>query len=336
MRLHVLAVVAVCLLSLSALAQDAAKPASPQAYLESALAALESKHVNRASVDWPRLRAEAAAMARSAKAPADTYPAIDHVIDALHEKHTLLYAAPRRDPKPASGPAEAQPKPAARVPEPTGELLEGRIGYLRIPAFPYAADHPDADLFVAMSRRILRSHDRADVCGWIIDLRGNTGGNVWPMLDGVLPLLAPRVGDDGRYFSFDVDGKVKPVTLADGRLVGQDVPERPAYALWPLRHAAAPIAILIDGDTASSGETVGIAFKGLRDVRFFGETSANYVTVNNPVRLSDGAVIQMTVGYTVRRDGRRQSGPLVPDEPAGREQARDAALRWLPQACGAG
>lgn len=310
-----------------ATAQDSPRERQATAYLETALAALETQHINRASVDWPILRAQAHALARGATTPAETHAAIEHVIAVLGEKHTVLHPAPDRSPARPEAPGSAAPAPF-RMPEPSGELIDGRIGYLRLPTFGAPVDHPDADLFVAMTRRILLNHDRAGVCGWIVDLRGNTGGNVWPMVDGLLPLLAPRI-PAGPYWSFDIDGAVTPVTMADGRMVGEGVPERPVYGLRLAGHADAPIAILIDGETASSAEVVAGVFHGLPDVRYFGATTADYVTVNNPVQLPDGASIQMTIGYTVRRDGTRQTGPFVPDEPTPGALAREAAVRWL-------
>jgi hypothetical protein len=303
---------------------------NPASYLDAALDELEAKHINRGKVDWPALRRKAREMAKQAKSPADTYAAIDYVIDALGEKHTLLYAAPKpKQPDASAGTAARAPY---KMPEPVGELIDGIIGYLRIPQFGAAPDHPDADLFVAMSRRILLKHDRDGVCGWIVDLRGNGGGNVWPMVDGLVPLLAPRVGT-APYWFFDIDGKITPVVLKDGRLIGDGVPERPAFETRTVKSKDAPIAILIDGDTASSAETIAVAFHGLPGVRFFGEPSANRVTVNNPVRLSDGAIIQMTVGYMVRRDGTRQQGSIQPDEVTEGALAREAAIRWLSQTC---
>ena len=304
---------------------------SPAAYLETALDELQAKHVNRGNVDWPALRRKAREMAKQAKSPADTYAAIDSVIDALGEKHTLLYAAPKPKPKPDAGARTATVAPF-KMPEPAGELIDGKVGYLRIPQFGAAPDHPDADLFVAMSRRILLKHDRDGACGWIVDLRGNGGGNVWPMVDGLVPLLAPRVGT-APYWFFDIDGKVTPVVARNGRLTGDGVPERPAFETRTVTSKDAPIAILIDGETARSAETNPVAFHGLPRERYFGEPSANLVTVNNPVRLADGAVIQMTVGYLVGRDGKRQQGPIEPDERTEGASAREAAMRWISPMC---
>jgi carboxyl-terminal processing protease len=268
-------------------AQQAGDALSPKAYLEAALSEFETKHINRAKTDWPKLKAEARKRAAKAASPADTYPAIEYVIAALGEKHTLFYPArpPKHKAAPTTSPAPA-PAPF-RMPEPKGELIGGRVGYIGIPQFGAPADHPDFDLFVAMSRRILLNHDWEGVCGWIVDVRGNGGGNIWAMGDGLVPLLAPLVGK-GPYMSFDIDGKVSPVVLKQGRLVGEGTPERLIFETRMAKNATAPIAVMIDKDTASSGEGVANLFEGLPNVRHFGETTADYVTVNNPSRLADG------------------------------------------------
>lgn len=304
-------------------------PLNAKAYLEHALTELETKHVNRGKVDWKELKKEARSRARKAVTPADTYPAIDYVIEALGEKHTLLYEAPKPQAVAAGTPVAA---PAYTMPEPIGELIDGRFGYIKIPTFGAVTDHPDSDLFIAMSRRILLHHSRAGACGWIVDVRGNRGGTIWPMVDGLLPLLAPLVGE-GPYWFFDIGGKVAPITLKSGRLVGEGAPVRPAFETHMVKNAQGPIAILIDQKTASSGEGVANAFKDLPNVRYFGETTRDLVTVNNPVRLPDGAAIQMTVGYSRDRNGKLVTGPVEPDERTTSEGARDAALQWLNGSC---
>ncbi len=61
-----------------------------QAYLSYALDALRARHVNAANVDWTKLQTGASAIASGAQTTADTYPAINFVINQLGEKHTFL------------------------------------------------------------------------------------------------------------------------------------------------------------------------------------------------------------------------------------------------------
>lgn len=308
------------------------RSSDPQAYLDEAIGILEDRHINRRTVDWRTLKREARSRVRNANAIEDVYPVIEYVIGELGERHTRFYPSPNRSPA-ALDKLIARRRTVFKMPEPTGELVNDRYGYIRIPAFGAPADHPDADLFTAISRRILLNHDRADICGWIIDVRGNTGGNIWPMLDGLLPVLAPRVGE-GTIGGFDIDGRVSPVTVNGGRLVGEGIPDRPIFETRRAGKAKAPIAILVDSKTASSGEGVAYAFKDLPQVRYFGEVSAGLVTVNNPVTLSDGASLLLTVGYSLDRAGARIMGPIQPDVKTSGEAAKEAAVAWLDeQAC---
>jgi len=51
-------------------------------------------------------------------------------------------------------------------------------------------------------QKIIGDLDRSHPAGWIVDLRGNVGGNMWPMLAGIGPVLGE--GDDlGEFFTLD-------------------------------------------------------------------------------------------------------------------------------------
>src|SRR5690606_30835713 len=70
----------------------------------------------------------------------------------------------------------------------TSKLLGSNIGYLKIPhcfTFDYQMDLTFADTIVKQ----IETLDKYAIDKWIIDLRGNTGGNVWPMLSGLAPII---------------------------------------------------------------------------------------------------------------------------------------------------
>ncbi|WP_275655875.1 S41 family peptidase [Streptococcus anginosus] len=75
-----------------------------------------------------------------------------------------------------------------------------------------------------------------------------------------------------------------------------------------------PIAILVNGNTASSGEMTTLAFKGLPNVKTFGKPTAGYTTGNMVYSLYDGATIQLTVSRIIDRKGNRyENTPIEPD-----------------------
>jgi C-terminal processing protease CtpA/Prc len=183
----------------------------------------------------------------------------------------------------------------------------------------------------------LRALDDAGACGWVVDLRGNAGGNMWPMLAGVGPLLGAEV-----VGSFEHSPPGAAWRYREGRSWhgGTAPPREPSgWASGPaprLAHADAPVALLIGRATASSGEMTLVAFLGRPGVRSFGDSTAGFASANAGVPLPDGATLVVTGTYPRDRLGRRYPLRLAPDErvppPAGgaaEDPALDSALAWL-------
>ena len=167
-------------------------PPSPAAlaYLDQAIAILRAQHINSARADWPRLIADAHAEIAGAKTSVDTYPAIRDVIAALGEKHSFLAPPPTQAEIDAA--AHAGPNaPPLGVEMPSTRLVTGRIGLVRMPGLNSFAPggSVSAKVYTQRLRAGLEELDKAPLCGWIVDLRNDTGGDMWPMLNGIDPLL---------------------------------------------------------------------------------------------------------------------------------------------------
>lgn len=160
-------------------------------------------------------------------------------------------------------------------------------------------------------------------CGWIIDVRGNTGGDMYPMLSGLSPLLP-----NGTAMTFQTQsGQQTPVSIYDdGAGIGTT-----AISVGQIdKVTGKPVAVLQDELTASSGEVVLTAFRGLQNVTSFGVPSAGYTSANAPHRLYDGAQIVLTGAVYVDRDGvNLNEDPIAPDQVTVAEQADETALEWL-------
>jgi carboxyl-terminal processing protease len=298
-------------------------PVTPQmsayarAYLDSALNLMQSHSLHRARVQWPQLRQEAVAFAGTAQTPAQTYPAINLALDGLGDNHSLLLP-----PQAVTG---AQPA----GPSPKGERLEDRLGYLRMTGFMGSDPVSHAYLY----HDLLRQVDGPGVCGWIVDLRGNTGGNMWPMLAGIGPLLATD-----RPGSFVMaDGSEIPWYYAAGE--SSTEPGQPIVRVGnphTLSRPAPPVAVLTGPSTVSSGEAIAVAFRGRPDTRTFGEPTYGVPTANYSYVMPDGAILALTVARFADRTGTAYDSPLPPDElviaVAGTPTTDAAALRarsWL-------
>lgn len=162
-------------------------------------------------------------------------------------------------------------------------------------------------------------------CGWVVDLRGNTGGNMYPMLSGLVALLP-----NGPAMSFrDRQGSSSVVTVhQDGVGLGEtqvSVGERQKVA-------SLPVAVLQDKTTGSSGEAVVTVFRGLPHVESFGSSTAGLTSGNEPFFLADGAVINLTTSvYVDRNDVNLVEQPIPVDHRMVPTTAAESAQRWIEQ-----
>lgn len=159
------------------------------------------------------------------------------------------------------------------------------------------------------------------VKGVVVDLRENHGGNMYPMIAAVSPLIR-----DGIVLKFKSTGKhvrVEPISL-DFVLKSQHVSSDFTFKISD----SIPIAIMTDEMTASSGEAALLTFRGMENVRTFGTPTAGYASANTSYVLSDGYTLVLTVGKEVARTGEVFcDDPIEPD--VFTEQALEDAILWI-------
>jgi hypothetical protein len=331
---------------------DATKT-NPVAYLNRALNEMQARALRRGTVDWPRLRAEALARAAHAETTVDTYDAIRFALASLGDHHSSLHPTPpletielQRKAQHASG--EETKGPAATPSSPfTGRYEpEGRLATFGKKTFAIVVVtkcFPENDRqFIAHETRlqgIVADLDRSHPAGWVVDLRGNVGGNMWPMLAGIGPVLGE--GDHlGEFFNTDGHAVWRYRDGIASVIADHGKEDRyPPVAGVPYKLAGNPrAAVLIDSWTGSSGEATAIAFRGRPKTRFFGAHTQGASTANEVFALSDGAAMWLTIGVDADRTGRQYIDGFDPDEairgsdkvvPDGEDPVLQGALRWL-------
>jgi hypothetical protein len=291
-----------------------------RAYLEHALDLMQTHSMRRDSIDWAAFRADAWARVRGARSPAAVHPVLEFLVRKLGDGHSIFVRPSSRS-------------TATRV-SVAGELIGGRVGYVRVPNFGTA--EPNASTAFADSlETVIRTLDAAAVCGWIVDLRSNMGGNMWPMIAGVGPLLG---GSPVGWF-IRPTGEREGWFYADGAGVYQDKPlARISGTAYVLRNPAAPVAVLTGENTASSGEAVVVAFRGRPNTRSFGAPTAGMSTANESFEMADGGRLLITTSVYADRTGAKYGAAIPPDElvsasprraPAADDAAAVAARRWI-------
>ncbi|HGA2178955.1 TPA: S41 family peptidase [Streptococcus agalactiae] len=141
--------------------------------------------------------------------------------------------------------------------------------------------------------------------GLILDLSNNTGGNMIPMIGGVTSILP----NDTLFHYTDKYGNKKTITMKNIPLEALKISRKTINT----KHV--PIAIITNHKTASSAEMTFLSFKGLPNVKSFGQATAGYTTVNETFMLYDGARLALTTGIVSDRQGYKyENTPILPDQ----------------------
>jgi carboxyl-terminal processing protease len=170
-------------------------------------------------------------------------------------------------------------------PAQTGNL---KIGYLRITEFVEPTPQELEEQLTALQARGMQA--------LIVDLRFNPGGLVRSAVDACGAFLPPRtmvvytVGRDAaqnqQYFT-EMAGKPRPTF---------------------------PLAVLVNGETASAAEIVAAALKDLKRAILVGETTFGKGVVQTETALPDGSAIRLTTAKYYTPDKQEIQGRgIVPD-----------------------
>ena len=333
-------VVAAPMTTSGAHAEDMSREAA--AYLDQALDLMQEHSMRRGHIDWHELRSQTVERASASRDAIDTYPAIRFALEQLGDRHSFLQLSAElselereRHPHGDRSPGEPQDSdtPSMRREMEARVLEDAQIGYVAVPCTAGWNMQAYADRLHEGVDRVADSRP----CGWIVDLRGNAGGNMWPMLAGVGPLIGGGpfgsfVGPEGTTGIWFYEAGQSGVEHPDGsRQVESQISGEPVSL-----KSTPPVAVLIGGGVGSSGEAVAIAFKGRPDTRFFGNPTYGIPTSNRGFRLPDGANLVITVGANADRSGKPYLDSIEPDVVTeGRWDrktaniALDAATNWL-------
>lgn len=281
-------------------------PPSAERYGKDALATIGKNGIYSGSDEWKSTYEECLKTIENAESYEDTYPAIKKALSVGGGKHSMLMTK-----------SESQDTTESYDEVLPTVSLNGDIAVIKLPDFLGTAE---AGRKYAKVAEDFIHENRDKINGVVLDLRGNTGGDMGPMATAVSSLLPDGELMYYHYRSYDV-----PVTLKDGVISNAGTGGK---SLYPDEKLKVPVAILTDGMTASSGEALTLCFRGLENVKTFGAPTAGYTSVNMLYSLYDGAQMYLTVAFDKARTGEvfeetRIEPDVVTDSPL------EAALEWL-------
>lgn len=292
--------------------------AEAEGFLNEVLNIMETNSINRNTIDWTEFRSKVFEKVGAAQTIDETYVGIGEALTLLGDNHSFFR-------KPDGGGifgnrsirCNAAPIFSFSVPE--------NIGYVKVSGF--SGSREEGVPFADRIQESIRSQDSPDLIGWVVDLRGNTGGNMWPMIAGIGPVL----GEGTVGYFVDPDDNQSAWGYSNGRSIINGNTAVQSSDSYKLISPTPKVAVLLDNDIASSGEAVAIAFVGRENTRSFGSPTCGLSTANQSFTLSNDAQLLLTVSYMADRNLNLFGTPIVPDEEISNEEVFDRAVAWLNQ-----
>ncbi len=286
---------------------------SQKKYLDSTLDLMETHAIYTDKIDWGKIKEDSYKQLLHAQSMEDVHGIIKESFRYLKDGgHSFLMSA--------NG-FKNMTTNEGNLPVITSEVLDDNIGYLKVPGF--VGTPKMVREFAEEIQGHIKILDQSNLKGWIVDLRENSGGNMWPMILGLSPIL-----EDGTYGYF-LDNKKNfvPWSCKDGQVyIGENSLlklENP----YNIKNKGKKIALLISNKTASSGEATLVSFIGKKDTKLFGLETAGFTTGNQSFKLKDGAQLYLTTTLYVDRN-RKSYGTIIKPDFATFKPKEDAAI-WI-------
>jgi C-terminal processing protease CtpA/Prc len=277
---------------------------------------MEAEAANARRVDWTQARAAVFAAAEGAQTVPDTYPAIAVALNLLDDFESHYWAAEGR----LIGPSPETACVPGTTETPT---LPETIGYVRLTGCP--CEGAAINQYAEAIQAAIRSADRPGLIGWIVDLREDRGGNMWPMIAGLGPIFGEEIIGWIIYNNREYEREYR-----GGAALSLNEPFARVALPYVLIQPAPKVAVLTADTTNSAGEAITVFFRGRPNTRSFGAPTCGHHHLLGDFRMTNGATLTLKTAHNADRLKRTYAGRVVPDELAlAPGEAVSRAVAWL-------
>jgi C-terminal processing protease CtpA/Prc len=302
-------------------AQEATLSVVAETYLNEVLDIMETNSLNRNTIDWSAFRSEVFEVAGTSQTINEVYEsgALLKALELLGDNHSSIVRENGEiiSASTAVCPINATPPEAGSIPD--------NVGYIFVLGFNGRIGEGETTAFAENLQNIIMEKDSPEISGWIVDLRPNTGGNMFPMLAGIGPIL----GDGIAGYFIGPDGEENSWSYSEGSSFSRQIPRVTVQNPYTLINENPKVAVLLDVATASSGEAIAISFINRENTASFGTPTCGISTGNGVYPLSDNASLALTQVVLADRQKNTFGGKIQPDFPVNNEEIIARAINWI-------
>lgn len=289
-----------------------------ESYLNTLMSNMEKNSINRKTINWETFKKNVLTKAAGTQSLEDakTKEAIQLALTQLQDSHSFFVTG-KGEYLPNNNPVYCT-NATPVIPTVTKE-----IGYVKVGTFSGTSQSVEAINYANAIQNAIKTADNDDIRGWIVDLRDNRGGNMWPMMGGIGSIL----GEGTAGYFINPEGGSDGWGYNNGVTAGFQITNP-----YILKKPNPKVAVFIDEATASSGEAIAIAFQARPNTRFFGMSTCGLSTANKNFDMPDGGVLYLTVSTMADRTKKLYGKKVVPDvEDINQTRYIQQAMEWLKQ-----
>lgn len=286
-------------------------------FLNEVLTIMENNSINKNEIDWDNFREQVFNEAGTAQNIDETYGAIQLAITLLDDQHSFFL-------RPDGSRINGMNRLLCTAEEVETPSLPDNIGYVAVSAFS-GTDSDESLAFAESIQEKIASDDDENLSGWIVDLRGNSGGNMFPMLAGLGPILGEGVAG---YFITPENVEI-PWSYSDGASINGQSERVKLSNPYELINPDSKVAVLLDNRVASSGEAIAISFEGKSNTKSFGSATCGLSTGNSGFSLSNSSTLVLTTVLMADRDKNEFGGQLIPDVETSNQTIIEDAIQYI-------
>ncbi|WP_273565459.1 S41 family peptidase [Maribacter halichondriae] len=297
----------------------------------------ENNSLYRKTVDWSSLKKEMYSLAKDADSVSQLKPALDLMLKELNDTHGRVfhnnqylsyYTGEKKEHRKNMSSEIYNEIQSIQVYEFKALNLEDDIGYVRIVGLPVGDNQKmSADIQNAVCQVIEKGAKK-----WIIDLRYNGGGNMFPMVEGITNIIGDGIVGGTKGVT-EEESSVWQIKNGDFFYDEQNVAIENKCPISEVQK----IAVLTSFYTASSGEALAVILKKRPKTKFFGNKTMGLVTATDYKQIDSLTAMSISVSYYKDRESKVYDNFVDVDEmiefepkiELDKDKAINRAIEWL-------
>jgi C-terminal processing protease CtpA/Prc len=257
----------------------------------------ETASLYRKNVDWTALKKEMYLLAKGADSVSQLKPALDLMLEKLNDTHGRVfhnnqylsyYSGEKKEHRKNIDWDVYTEIQSVQVYEFKAAILEDSIGYVRIVGLPMGDNQKmSTDIQNTVCDLVEKGAKE-----WIIDLRYNGGGNMFPMVEGLTSIIGDGIVGGTKGVTKE-ESSVWQIKKGDFFYDEQNVAIENTCPISEMQN----VAVLTSVYTASSGEALAVILKNRPKTKFFGSKTNGKVTATDWKQIDSLTAMSISVSY---------------------------------------